>query len=135
MKYLKFIILFIWTFPVPLMSIFNRQQKAGTFKASEGKEISVWVYRWWGGTRNFATAAWPSIYVPRVQSIMKDELMHHEHRHIQQQLLVGGILFLLTYGLSFLVLLPFKKFKWYDAYLAIPWEVDARKYANKKINS
>lgn len=115
---------------MPLMALFNRKERALSFMDGN-REIGVWVYRAWFGGRVYATAAWPFIYVPDRPAARSIKLMHHEHRHIQQQCAVGGLLFLLTYGLSFIVLLPFKKFNWYEAYLAIPWEVDARKYAEK----
>ena len=119
-------LLYLWTFPCPLMALVNRREPATDLE-------DVWVYRWWLGGRRFAFAAWPFIYVAEAGDARRVELMHHEDRHLQQQLWVGGLLFLLSYGVCFIVLWPVKGFDWYAAYRAIPWEVDARRYAARQV--
>lgn len=143
MTILKKVALWAWTFPLPLMGWVNTKGpkllamgRSAPLGTPGVPELCQWAYeyKWWGGSRRFSFAAWPYIYVAYPEyATRREELMHHEHRHIQQQVWVGGILFLLSYGLCFVALWPFKGFDWYRAYRAIPWEVDARAYASRKM--
>lgn len=110
------------------MRYFNTYKSAPDWRGHR-----VYVYKNWIDGRRFCFASYPDIFVSYHWKVIDNELMLHESRHLQQQKLFGGVLFLLTYALSFVILLPFKRFSWFDAYYAIPFEKDARSYANKKI--
>lgn len=141
---MRYVLLWIWTFPCPLMAWVNRRgpsvlpmpKDEPLHLPGHGTARVQWAYeyKWWGGSRRFSFAAWPYIYLSRQVRAQDDELMHHEHRHLQQQVRVGGLGFLLSYGFCFLALWVWKGFRWYEAYRAIPWEVDAREYAKAKVS-
>lgn len=129
MRFLKY----VWTFPLPLMALVNTgaAAKAGGEDIRYNGGYPILVYKRWLAGRRFAFAAWPAIFVANEEDAFRSELMAHEYRHLQQQEWLGGIGFLLAYGLCFLALWPIKGFRWYDAYRAIPFEVDAREYARR----
>ena len=52
--------------------------------------------------------------------------MHYEARHLQQQVWVGGVMFLLSYALMWLARFGALGFRWKRAYRDVWWEVDAR---------
>lgn len=129
MRLLTNIFLFIWTFPFPLMRFINAKNFVGKWK-----ENKTYIYRWWLFDRRFSFASYPDIFISHSAKLYNRELMFHEQRHLQQQKIFGGVIFLLTYALFFVILLLLKKFSWFDAYYAIPWEIDARKWAKKKVS-
>lgn len=121
------VVLFLWTFPFPLLAWMLRRDKLSE---------NVWVYRWWVGGRRFACALYPDILVPYERVATNARLMRHERAHLLQIERVGGLLFLLTYGGHFLINYLFGpagvRFRWYSAYRAIFWERHARVAAEQR---
>lgn len=114
-------LLWLWTFPIPVFAALNSKRVLTVLDSG----IEVAEYRWWGNGR-FTVGAYPKILRPPGKGMPRPALLRHELRHITQQLWVGGIAFVVSYGLMWLVLWPIKGFDWEAAYRAIPWERDAR---------
>ena len=119
----------VWAFPLSLVgwAIAGRNPGPnGTRIWFTGYPIRVHRY-----ACRYATALWPYILVKRPEQVRSIELMHHEARHLHQQMWVGGVLFSLTYAVCWLALLPFHGAQ--GAYRRVPWERDARRYAHRKM--
>lgn len=120
MSKFKWFLTFLWTFPLPLVGLLNRKMKLLSWR-----DHPVYVYHFWP-SRRFALASWPTILVPRPGTRSNQSLMKHEARHLEQQRRWGGIIFLVSYGLMF-VLLFMWHWNWRKAYEGVWWEVDARR--------
>lgn len=125
MKHVLWVLKLLWAFPMPITGYLLRRHRLRSYGRT-----AVYTHRWW--PKRFATAHWPTILVPRETSRDSERLMLHEHRHLQQQMWVGGVLFLLSYGLMWVGLWVWHGFQWYPAYRGVWWEVDARRYADHK---
>ena len=110
----------IWAFPWSLMGMLNR-----------GTRLEDWqgrrVYRWKYWKRGYSTAAWPYILLSSHRARESEKLMHHEDQHLHQQMVMGGWIYSIAYGLLFLVLIPFALFNWRKVHKWHPLENDRRK--------
>lgn len=112
----------IWTFPISLGALLNRKERLEDFQGRR-----VYTYRIW--FRGYATAFWPHILVPRSRNRLNVELMHHENRHLQQQMVLGPFflpLYLVCSGVL-VIFGPRRAHRWN------PFEIEARAYAKKKM--
>lgn len=126
MKTVLHVLLFIWTLPISLGALLNRKERLEDF---EGRQ--VWTYRFW--FQGFATAFWPYVLVPSARTRNNIKLLHHENCHLKQQAWFG-VTFLPLYGLFFVVLFVVFGFQWRKAYEHNPFEIWARRYADRRVS-
>jgi hypothetical protein len=122
-------------------------------------EVPIHEARWWAP--GYSTGFWPGVLLSKrradqLRRALRDrdqvtvhtplwvgllELVLHERRHVWQQAVATGVGFLVSYGVTMVVLMVPWVFRrpsrrraiWFEGYWRVPWEADARSWAATRL--